>query len=272
MKKEMVKHKVVKRNGVYIKTEEQIEKIRQACQLAAQTLHYLGQFVRPGVKTELIHQRCYEYTLAHGARPAPLGYRGFPKSVCVSVNEVVCHGIPGDYELREGDIVNIDVTTILDGYYGDNSFTFFCGEVSEEKRRLVQTAKAALYKGIEQVFPGNAISNIGAKIQKYVEKRGYSVVREYTGHGVGLEFHEPPQVLHYGRPNRGIRLMEGMIFTIEPMVNMGEWQTELDPLDGWTVYTKDRLPSAQFEHTVLVTGDGVEILTENADLWGEGVG
>ena len=266
----MQKHKPARViQGVYIKSPEQIEGIRTCSQLAAKILHTLGTMVRPGVRTEEIDEACHEMTLENGAIPAPLGYRGFPRSVCVSVNEVVCHGVPGELMLKEGDLVNIDVTPILNGYYGDTNYTFFCGEVSDEDSALVDTTRQAIYRGIEQVRPGNQLSNIGFKIQKLVEKRGYSVVREYTGHGVGLEFHEQPTVLHYGKPNKGIKLMPGMVFTIEPMVNIGTWQTDLDPVDGWTVYTKDRKRSAQFEHTILVTETGAEILTYREELWGK---
>ena len=228
----------------------------------------LGASVKPGITTEAIDELCHEMTLDYGAIPAPLNYRGFPKSVCISVNEVVCHGVPGNYELKDGDLVNLDVTPILGGFFGDTNFTFLCGTVSQENQKLVSTAKEAIYKGIEQVKPGTHLSNIGFKIQKYVEKKGYSVVRDYTGHGVGLEFHEPPTVLHYGRPNRGLKLLPGMVFTVEPMVNQGDWRTELDESDGWTVYTLDRQNSAQFEHTVLVTEKGHEILTDHPKLWG----
>jgi methionyl aminopeptidase len=257
-----------RKRGVIIKTPEQIDGIRRASKLAAETLNYLGQFVKPGISTEELNTLCHEYTLEHDAIPAPLDYRGFPKSVCISVNEVVCHGIPSEKQiLQDGDIVNIDVTPILDGYYGDTNYTFYCGEVSESSKKLVRTAKESLYKGLEQVFPGSRLSNIGYKIQKYVEKRGFSVVRDFTGHGVGIEFHEEPTVLHYGRPNRGITLEPGMIFTVEPMVNLGVYDVIVDSKDGWTVYTADRKRSAQFEHTVLVTEDGVEILTDHPVLW-----
>jgi methionyl aminopeptidase len=253
--------------GVYIKSPSQIEGIRKASQLAARILFELGASVKPGITTESLDELCHEMTLDYGAIPAPLNYRGFPKSVCVSVNEVVCHGVPGKYELKDGDLVNLDVTPILEGYFGDTNYTFLCGAVSEENKSLVMTAREAIYKGIEQVKPGAYLSNIGFKIQKFVEKKGYSVVRDYTGHGVGLEFHEPPTVLHYGRPNRGIKLLPGMVFTIEPMVNMGDWRTELDESDGWTVYTRDRKNSAQFEHSILVTETGYEILTDSPKLW-----
>lgn len=260
-------HKVV--DGIYIKTAEQIEGIRACSQLAGRILKELGEMVEPGISTDEIDERCQELTAMAGATPAPLGYKGFPRSVCVSVNEVVCHGIPGERVLMDGDLVNIDVTPILDGYYGDTNFTFLCGDVSEKNKELVEVTRQGLYKGIEQVFAGNRLSNIGFKIQKYVEKKGYSVVRDYTGHGVGLEFHEAPTVLHYGRPNKGIKLRPGMVFTVEPMVNVGSWQCELDRKDGWTVYTKDRKNSAQFEHTILVTEEGPEILTWYEPLWGE---
>ncbi|PCJ17181.1 MAG: type I methionyl aminopeptidase [Candidatus Cloacimonadota bacterium] len=257
------------RSGIYIKSKEQIDGIRKSSQLASQTLLYLKDFVKPGVTTNYLDELCHEYTLDHGAIPAPLGYHGFPKSVCISVNDVICHGIPSDRVLKDGDIVNIDVTPILEGYFGDTNFTFLCGEVSDENKKLIQTTFDATFKGIEQVFPGNRLSNIGFKIQKFVEKKGYSVVQDYTGHGVGIEFHEAPTVLHYGRPNRGEKLMPGMIFTIEPMVNLGKYKTKLDPSDGWTVTTIDGKNSAQFEHSLLVTETGVEVLTHNEELWGK---
>jgi methionyl aminopeptidase len=259
------KKKIV--NGVYIKSEEQIEGIRRAGELVGRTLKMLGEMVKPGIKTEEINRACHEYTLGHGAIPAPLNYNGFPKSVCVSVNEVVCHGIPGNYVLQDGDLVNIDVTSILNGYYADSNFTFYCGAVDEVSKKLTEVTFESLVKGIEQIFPDNHLSNIGFKIQKHAEKRGYSVVRDYTGHGVGLEFHEPPTVLHYGRPNRGVKLMPGMVFTVEPMINLGGWETVLDKKDGWTVRTKDGRRSAQFEHSCLVTQNGVEILTWHPELW-----
>jgi methionyl aminopeptidase len=256
-------------NGVRIKTAEEIDGIRRASRLSAKILHDLGKMVKPGVATSEIDECCYEMTVAAGAIPAPLNYNGFPKSVCVSVNEVVCHGIPGDYILQDGDLVNIDVTSILDGFYGDTNHTFACGEISEDDRKLMQAAWDGLYKGIEQVHPGNRLSNIGFKIQKLVEKRGFSVVRDYTGHGIGLEFHEAPTVLHFGKANKGIKLLPGMVFTIEPMVNAGTWQVTLDKKDGWTVYTRDKKRSAQYEHTLVVTQDGCEILTNLEELWGK---
>ncbi len=259
--------KAKKIQGIYIKNEEQVAGIREAGKLVGETLLMLGGEVKPGITTEKLNQLCHEYTLDHGAIPAPLNYRGFPKSVCVSVNEVVCHGIPSDLVLKDGDIVNIDVTSILNGYYADSNFTFYCGNVSDEDKRLVEVTRESMFKGIQQVFKGNRLSNIGAKIQKFVEKRGYSVVRDYTGHGVGIEFHEEPTVLHYGRPNRGPELLPGMVFTIEPMVNAGTYKVFLDEEDDWTVYTLDGRRSAQFEHTCLVTENGVEIMTWNDELW-----
>ncbi len=254
--------------GVYIKTKEQIEGIARCARLASKILHEMGKLVKPGISTDSIDEACYEMTLEYGAIPAPLNYKGFPKSCCISVNDVVCHGIPGDYVLQDGDLVNIDVTPILDGYFGDTNYTFYCGEVSEADKKLVEVTHRAIYKGIEQVAPGARLSNIGFKIQKFVERKGYSVVRDYTGHGVGLEFHEPPTVLHYGRPNRGVKLQPGMVFTIEPMVNAGDYPVYLDKSDGWTVFTRDGKRSAQFEHTILVTDSGFEVLTHREELWG----
>ena len=247
--------------SIIIKTPEQIEGIRRASKLAANILKKLGASLYIDMKTQEIDDLSMQLTKEVGAIAAPLNYHGFPKSVCVSVNEVVCHGIPGEYILKDGDIVNIDVTIIKDGYYGDTSSMFILGNISPEAKKLIEVTKKSLEKGIAQVYPGNYLSNIGYAIQKYVEKQEYSVVRDYCGHGIGLEFHEEPQVLHYGRKNRGVLLEPGMIFTIEPMVNVGGYECEVDKNDGWTVYTKDRSLSAQFEHTVLVTNKGHEILT-----------
>ena len=245
---------------VTIKNAEEIERMRATCRLAARTLEEAGKLVRPGISTADIDRFVHEYIVDHGAYPSPLNYRGFPKSVCTSINEVVCHGIPSpDAMLREGDILNIDVTTYLNGFHGDTNRTFFVGEVSPAARKLVEVTHQCMMLGIAQVKPGGFLGDIGAAIQQKARAHGYSVVRDFCGHGIGREFHEEPQVLHY-RSNRGIELRPGMIFTIEPMINAGKAGTRvLD--DGWTAVTIDGKLSAQFEHTVLVTPTGHEILT-----------
>ncbi len=250
--------------SIIIKTPKQIEGIRKSSQLAAKILDKLGKSIYVGMKTQEIDDLCVKLTNAAGAQSAPLNYHGFPKSVCVSINDVICHGIPGDYILKDGDIVNIDVTTILGGYYGDTSRMFFVGEPSDESRKLVDISKKCLEKGIAQVYKDNYLSNIGYNIQKYAEKNSCSIVRDYCGHGVGIEFHEEPHVLHYGKKNRGPKLKPGMIFTIEPMVNLGGYECVVDQDDKWTVRTTDGSLSAQFEHTILVTESGCEILTINS--------
>ncbi len=247
-------------SGVSIKSRDQIEQLRRACRLAAQTLQQAGALVRPGITTEEINTFVHEYTIEHGAVPAPLGYRGFPKSVCTSVNEVVCHGIPGPRALEEGDIINIDVTSILDGWHGDVSATFFVGDPSPETRRLVEITKKCLDLGIAEVKQGARLGDVGAAIQEYAESHGCSVVRDFVGHGIGRKFHEPPQVAHFGNRDRGLRLKKGMTFTIEPMINLGDWRLHTLE-DGWTAVTNDAMLSAQFEHTVAVTDSGVEVLT-----------
>ena len=248
---------------IIIKTSEQIEGIRQSSQLAGLTLKYISEFVKPGVSTEFLDQKIEEYIVAHGAVPATKGYNGFPKSSCISPNEVVCHGIPsGKVTLKEGDILNIDITTILNGYYGDTSRMFCIGEVSEKARKLIETTKHCLELGIQQVKPGNYFGNIGFVISRYAKAQGYSVVYEFCGHGVGLQFHEEPQVDHTSRRNTGPIMQPGMIFTIEPMINEGRPTTRVDKADGWTARTVDNRLSAQFEHTILVTPTGFEVLTD----------
>lgn len=251
--------------GVIIKTEEQIEGIRRSGQLTRKILDMVQERIGPGITTSEINDWVHEETLAHGAYPAPLNYRGksairFPKSVCTSINEVVCHGIPGDQVLQEGDIINVDVTSILDGYYGDASRMFLIGKVSDEAQRLVEATRQCLEIGIQQVQPGSTTGDIGHAIQTYAERLGYSVVRDFAGHGVGLEFHEEPQILHYGDPNTGVRLQENMVFTIEPMINIGRPECKI-LRDGWTAVTQDGSLSAQWEHTIRVTPNGAEILT-----------
>jgi methionyl aminopeptidase len=248
-------------SGVIIKTEEQIEGIRKSSRLTRDILDMLTERIVAGITTDEIDRLAHEYTLAHGAVPAPLNYKGFPKSVCTSINNVVCHGIPDGTVLREGDILNVDVTTILNGYYGDSSRMFMIGEVSEEARALVEVARQCLYLGIEQVKPGNTLGDIGHAIQQHAEGHGYSIVRDFIGHGTGVQFHEPPQVRHFGKPGTGVTLVPQMTFTIEPMINVGGYEVEV-LADRWTAVTVDGSLSAQWEHTVLVTRDGVEVLTE----------
>lgn len=246
---------------VTIKTPDEIEKMRVAGRLAAEVLRMIEPHVRAGVTTGELDRICHDYIVnVQQAVPAPLNYKGFPRSICTSVNHQVCHGIPGEKRLKKGDIVNIDITVIKDGYHGDTSRMFFVDEPSIQARRLVQVTKECLYRGIEQVRPGARLGDIGHAIQTHAERHGFSVVREYCGHGIGREFHEDPQVLHYGRPGTGVELVPGMTFTIEPMVNAGAPDVKLMP-DNWTVVTRDHSLSAQWEHTVLVTETGCEILT-----------
>ena len=242
-------------------SRREIEKMRQAGRLAAKLLDHLAQMVQPGVSTLELNDEAERWTRSHGAKSAPLGYNGFPKSICTSINEVICHGIPNARQiLKEGDIINIDVTPILDGYHGDISRTFFVGTPSPNAQKLVEVTKECLMRGITEVKPGARIGDIGAAIQEYAEAHGFSVVRDFVGHGVHRVFHTEPQVPHYGTRGKGKRLRPGMVFTIEPMINEGTWEALLLE-DGWTAITKDGKLSAQFEHTVAVTEDGVEILT-----------
>jgi methionyl aminopeptidase len=247
--------------AVIIKTPDEIDKMRVAGRLAAEVLEMVGEHVTAGVTTAELDRICHDYIVGvQQAVPAPLNYRGFPKSICTSVNHQVCHGIPGSKVLKDGDIVNIDVTVIKDGFHGDTSKMFFVGAPSILARRLVDVTHQAMWKGIAQVRPGTQLGDIGHAIQQFVESQGYSIVQEYCGHGIGRGFHEDPQVLHYGAPKTGITLQAGMTFTIEPMVNAGKRNVKLLP-DGWTVVTKDRKLSAQWEHTILVTPTGYEVLT-----------
>ncbi|MGE4288631.1 MAG: type I methionyl aminopeptidase [Salinivirgaceae bacterium] len=249
--------------AIIIKTPEQIEGIRQSSKLAGETLNYIAPYVVPGVNTEYLDNLIEQYIRDHKAIPATLNYNGYTKSSCISPNNVVCHGIPSkEVILREGDIVNIDITTILDGYFGDTSRMFSLGEISKEAQDLLDTTKHCLNLGIQQVKPGNAFGNIGYFISRYAQAKGYSVVYEFCGHGVGIEFHEDPQVDHVGRKNSGPLMKPGMIFTIEPMINMGKPRVTVDRIDGWTARTIDNKLSAQYEHTVLVTETGVEVLTD----------
>ncbi len=251
---------------VSIKTPEQIEKMRVAGRMAAEVLDLIGEYVVPGVTTAELDRICHEHIVnVQKAIPACLNYRGFPKSVCTSVNQVVCHGIPSEKKvLKNGDIINIDVTVIYDGWYGDTSKMYTVGKVAPHAERLIQVTQECLYKGIELVKPGCRLGDIGHVIQQHAEKNYYSVVREYCGHGIGDVFHEEPQVVHYGKPNTGFELQEGMTFTIEPMINAGKAGTKLLK-DGWTVETRDKRLSAQWEHTLAVTADGVEVLTKRPD-------
>jgi methionyl aminopeptidase len=249
---------------ISIKTADEQDRMRSAGRLAADLLDMIGEYVQPGITTEELDRICHDYQVnTQKAVPAPLGYRGFPKSICTSVNHVVCHGIPTDKRLKNGDIINIDVTPKLEGWHGDSSRMFIVGKVAPAAQRLIDITYEAMWIGIHQVRPGAHLGDIGSAIQKFVEGHHYSVVREYCGHGIGKIFHEDPQVLHYGEAGTGPELRPGMIFTIEPMVNAGKrFVKQLG--DGWTVITKDHSLSAQWEHTVLVTNSGYEVLTLGA--------
>lgn len=250
---------------VSIKTPDDIAKMRIAGRLAAQVLEMIEEHVKVGVTTDALNTLCHNYIVdVQQAIPAPLNYNGFPKSICTSVNHVVCHGIPNDKPLKDGDIINIDITVIKDGYFGDTSKMFLVGNTPEWANRLCQVTQECLYKGIEIVRPGTRLGDIGAVIQQHAESNGYSVVREYCGHGIGTVFHEEPQILHYGKAGTGLELKEGMTFTIEPMINLGKKETRLLG-DGWTAITKDRKLTAQWEHTLAVTADGYEIFTLRND-------
>ncbi len=249
---------------VTIKTADEQDKMRVAGRLAADVLDMIRDYVKPGVTTDELNDLCHRYiTGVQDAVPAPLNYRGFPKSICTSVNHVICHGIPGERTLKSGDAVNIDITVIKDGFHGDTSRMFFAGKPGIQAQRLSQVAFDSMWLGIEQLAPGKRLGDVGAAIQTYVEKNHFSVVREYCGHGIGRIFHEDPQVLHYGSAGTGFELREGMTLTVEPMVNAGKRHTKLLP-DGWTVVTKDHSLSAQWEHTILITASGYEVLTLGA--------
>jgi methionyl aminopeptidase len=234
--------------------------MRRAGQLAAATLDMIAEHVRPGVTTEALDRLCHDFILDHGAVPAPLGYRGFPKSICTSVNHVVCHGIPSPRRLEEGDVLNIDVTVVLDGWHGDSSRMYAAGKPPVKAQRLMDVTYEAMMRGIAVIRPGATLGDLGHAIQSFVERQRFSVVREFCGHGLGRAFHEPPNVLHFGRPGEGVALREGMLFTVEPMVNAGRPEVKILD-DGWTAVTRDRSLSAQFEHTVGVTATGCEIFT-----------
>ena len=249
---------------ITIKNADEQEKMRVAGRLAADILDMIGEYVQPGVSTDDLDAICHKHIVeVQDAIPAPLNYRGYPKSICTSVNHVVCHGIPSDKRLRHGDIINIDITVIKDGLHGDTSRMFHVGKPNVQGQRLAQVAYDAMWQGIDLVRPGAKLGDIGHVIQSHVESNGYSVVREYCGHGIGRQFHEDPQILHYGRSGTGLEIQEGMAFTIEPMVNAGKRHTRLLP-DGWTVVTKDHSLSAQWEHTILVTATGHDVLTLGA--------
>ena len=253
--------------AIHIKTSDDVAKMRVAGQLAAEVLEMIGPHVQPGVSTGELDRICHGYIIENQhATPAPLNYNGFPKSICTSVNHVICHGIPSDGKiLKAGDIMNIDVTVIKDGFHGDTSKMFCVGEVPDHAKRLIRVTQECLYKAIEIVRPGITLGDIGHVIQQHGESQNNSIHREKRGHGNGREFHEEPQVLHYGKPNTGTQVVEGMTFTIEPMLNAGTRYTKLSRKDGWTVTTKDRRLSAQWEHTLAVTSAGCEVLTQRPD-------
>jgi len=248
---------------VLIHGPQEFESMRKAGRLAAEILDYITDFVAVGITTDHLNEICHNKIIENNAYPAPLNYKGFPKSICTSVNHVVCHGIPSDKKLQDGDILNIDVTVILEGWYGDSSRMYYVGNPSIKAKRLCQITYEAMMLGIEEVKPGNSLGDIGNAIQTYAESNGYSVVRDYCGHGIGKIFHTEPSVLHYGKKGSGLILEEGMFFTIEPMINAGRYETILSKHDDWTVTTRDKSLSAQFEHTIGVTKDGFEIFTKS---------
>ena len=250
-----------KAGNIVLHDEASFAGMRKAGRLAAETLDFITEHVKPGVTTEALNQLCHDFIVGHEAVPAPLNYRGFPKSICTSVNHVVCHGIPdAKKRLEKGDIVNIDVTVILDGWYGDCSRMYFAGDVGVKARKLCDVTYESMMRGIEVVKPGARLGDIGAAIQEYVEAHRFSVVRDFCGHGLGRTFHAAPNILHYGNAGQGTALREGMFFTVEPMVNAGGWQVKILQ-DGWTAVTKDKSLSAQFEHSIGVTATGYEIFT-----------
>ncbi len=247
---------------IKIKSTSEIEKMRRAGKLAAEVLNYAGTLIAEGVSTQKINDLCHQYTVERGAKSAPLNYHGFPKSICTSVNHVVCHGIPNDHQiLKDGDIVNVDITVILDGFHGDTSRTFIVGDTDQATRELVDRTYESMMEAIKIVRPNVFFGEIGKTIEKFIKPFGYGIVRDFCGHGIGNEFHEDPMVMHYKSRDRGKRMKAGMCFTIEPMINMGTHETYVDSKDGWTAYTRDGSLSAQFEHTILVTDTGYEILT-----------
>lgn len=245
---------------IHLKSKEEIEAIRRSGRLASRTLDFAAEHLRPGITTGQLDKLIHQFITDHGAVPATLGYRGYPASSCISINEVVVHGIPGPRVIAEGDLVKIDVTTILDGYYGDTARTFCVGQVSPVARKLAEATEKSMYLGINEVKSGARLGDIGAAIQEFIEPQGFSIVRDFVGHGVGKDFHEEPSVAHYGRRGTGLRLKPGMVFTIEPMINEGVWNVKILK-DNWTAVTTDGKLSAQFEHTVAVTEEGFDILT-----------
>lgn len=245
---------------VTIKKDDEIELMRRSGKLAAEVLLMIAPYIKPGVTTNELNDRCHDFILENGAVPAPLNYRGFPKSICTSVNDEICHGIPSERKLRNGDMVNLDITTILEGFHGDTNQSFFVGSPRKQAKKLVDATREALHKAIATVRPGAHLGDIGATIQQHVEPKGYSVVREFCGHGIGRNFHEDPQVLHFGKFGQGLELKKGMTFTIEPMINLGKPDLKILE-DNWTAVTQDGTLSAQYEHTILVTDDGHEVLT-----------
>tara|TARA_B100000686_G_C16796088_1_gene982462 strand:+ start:1601 stop:2365 length:765 start_codon:yes stop_codon:yes gene_type:complete len=248
---------------IHIKTSEEIELMRESCHLAAEVLLMIEPYIKPGVTTNRLNDVCHDFILAHDAIPSPLNYKGFPKSICSSVNEEICHGIPSDRKLRNGDIVNLDITVYKNGFHGDTNKTFFVGEPRARTRKLEEVTREALSRGISAVRDGARLGDIGASIQEYIEPKGYSIVREFCGHGIGRNFHEEPQVLHFGNFGEGIELKKNMTFTIEPMINEGQARLRILP-DKWTAVTVDGKNSCQFEHTILVTEDGAEVMTRLA--------
>ncbi len=255
-------------NSVKLHTEQDFAAMRRAGRLAAEVLDYITPYIKPDVSTGELDQLCHNFILDHGATPAPLNYRGFPKSTCTSINEVVCHGIPDNArKLKEGDILNLDITVILDGWHGDTSRMFTVGDsIRSEASRLIEVTYQAMMRGIEQVRPGQTLGDLGFTIQTVAEQAGFSVVRDFCGHGIGRLFHDQPNVMHFGSPNQGLTLEAGMFFTIEPMVNEGKPDVKILK-DGWTAVTRDRKLSAQFEHTIGVTETGVEIFTNSPKGW-----
>lgn len=247
--------------NITIHKPEDFEKMRVSGKLAAEVLDYITDFVKPGITTLELNDLCHEMIVKNGAIPAPLGYRGYPKSICTSINHVICHGIPDDRKLKDGDILNIDVTVIVDGWHGDSSRMYYAGTPSIKAKRLVDVTYQAMMLGIEQVKPGANINNIGKAIENYIKTFGYSSVRDYCGHGIGKIFHTDPNIAHFNNPSETRILEPGMFFTVEPMINAGTYHTKLNAIDGWTVTTKDRELSAQFEHTIGVTETGYEIFT-----------
>ncbi len=267
--KALRKPKVDRSMAVTLKTPDEIEKMRLAGRFASEVLDFIAPYVKPGVTTGKLNDLCHAYMInEQGTVPAPLnyappGYKPFPKSICTSVNHQVCHGIPGERVLKPSDVLNIDVTVIKDGFHGDSSRMYYVGEPSIQARRLCDVTYECMWIGIARVRPGTRLGDIGAAIQAHAEKHGYSIVREFCGHGIGRKFHEDPQVLHYGKPGTGLQLEEGMTFTVEPMINAGKPAIR-ELSDGWTIVTKDHSLSAQWEHTVLVTHDGYDVLTRSA--------